>query len=108
MSNEDGTPSAIQENIKYLKRENTLKHIRRYVIRKDQSVGEKKKQLSLHLRRHPFGRSCPNVLFVCCSLVQANPEITMDCIIHMSQNITPSQRAKLLHLLPTMDNTSNS
>lgn len=30
MSNEDGTPSAIQENIKYLKRENTLKHIRRY------------------------------------------------------------------------------
>lgn len=30
MSDEDGTPSAIRENIKYLKRENTLKHIRRY------------------------------------------------------------------------------
>lgn len=30
MSNEDGTPSALRENIKYLKRENTLKHIRRY------------------------------------------------------------------------------
>uniref|UniRef100_H3DEN7 acetyl-CoA carboxylase n=1 Tax=Tetraodon nigroviridis TaxID=99883 RepID=H3DEN7_TETNG len=70
MSDEDGTPSAIRENIKYLKRENTLKHIR--------------------------------------SLVQDNPDITMDCIIHMSQSITPSQRAKLLHLLTTMDNTSNS
>lgn len=49
--------------------------------------------------------------YVCsayCSLVQANPDITMDCIIHMSQSITPSQRAKLLHLLTTMDNTSNS
>lgn len=30
MSNEDGAPSAIRENIKYLKRENTLKLIRRY------------------------------------------------------------------------------
>lgn len=30
MSKEDGAPSAIRENIKYLKRENTLKLIRRY------------------------------------------------------------------------------
>lgn len=30
MSKEDGVPSAIRENIKYLKRENTLKLIRRY------------------------------------------------------------------------------
>uniref|UniRef100_A0A4W6GC82 acetyl-CoA carboxylase n=1 Tax=Lates calcarifer TaxID=8187 RepID=A0A4W6GC82_LATCA len=70
LSQEDGTRSAIRENIKYLKRENTLKHIR--------------------------------------SLVQANPDVAMDCIIHMSQNITPSQRAKLLHLLATVDNTSTS
>ncbi|KAM7391893.1 hypothetical protein PAMP_022541 [Pampus punctatissimus] len=70
LSTEDGTRSAIRENIKYLKRENTLKHIR--------------------------------------SLVQANPDVAMDCIIHMSQNITPSQRAKLSHLLATMDNTSTS
>ncbi|XP_038560546.1 acetyl-CoA carboxylase isoform X4 [Micropterus salmoides] len=70
LSKEDGTRSAIQENIKYLKKENTLKHIR--------------------------------------SLVQANPDVTMDCIIHMSQNITPSQRAKLSHLLATMDSTSTS
>nr|XP_043881435.1 acetyl-CoA carboxylase isoform X2 [Solea senegalensis] len=70
LSKEDGTQSAIRENIKYLKRENTLKHIR--------------------------------------SLVQANPEVAMDCIIHMSQNITPSQRAKLSHLFTTMDSTSTS
>ncbi|KAM9858236.1 acetyl-CoA carboxylase 2 isoform 2-T2 [Aulostomus maculatus] len=66
-SKEDGTRAAIRENIKYLKRENTLKHIR--------------------------------------SLVQANPDVAMDCIIHMSQNISPSQRAKLSHLLATMDNS---
>ncbi|XP_059192405.1 acetyl-CoA carboxylase isoform X2 [Centropristis striata] len=70
LTNGDGTRSGIRENIKYLKRENTVKHI--------------------------------------CSLVEANPEVAMDCIIHMSQNITPSQRAKLSHLLSTMDSTSNS
>uniref|UniRef100_A0A0F8ADI9 Acetyl-CoA carboxylase n=1 Tax=Larimichthys crocea TaxID=215358 RepID=A0A0F8ADI9_LARCR len=70
LSEEDGARSAIRENIKYLKRENTLKHIR--------------------------------------SLVQANPDVAMDCIIHMSHNITPSQRAKLSHLLATMDSTSTS
>ncbi|KAG7480864.1 hypothetical protein MATL_G00060810 [Megalops atlanticus] len=63
----DGTRSAIRENIKYLKRDYALKHIR--------------------------------------SLVQANPEVAMDCIIHMSQNISPSQRAKISHLLATMDST---
>lgn len=42
------------------------------------------------------------------SLVQDNPEVTMDCIIHMAQNITPSQRAKVCHLLATMDNTTTS
>ncbi|AWP07055.1 putative acetyl-CoA carboxylase-like [Scophthalmus maximus] len=70
LSMEDGTQSAIRENIKYLKRENTLKHIR--------------------------------------SLVQANPDVAMDSIIHMSQNISPSQRAKLLHLVATMDSASPS
>ncbi|XP_033828316.1 acetyl-CoA carboxylase isoform X2 [Periophthalmus magnuspinnatus] len=71
LSTEDGTrSSAIHENIKYLKRENTLKHIR--------------------------------------SLVEANPDVAMDCVIHMSQNMTPAQRAKLCHLLATMDNPSTS
>ncbi|KAJ8286073.1 hypothetical protein GJAV_G00034250 [Gymnothorax javanicus] len=68
LSVEDGARSAIRENIKYLKRDYALKHIR--------------------------------------SLVQANPEVAMDCIIHMGQNITPSQRAKITHLLATMDSTS--
>ncbi|XP_047447248.1 acetyl-CoA carboxylase isoform X2 [Mugil cephalus] len=70
LSDEDGTRSAIRENIKYLKRENAMKHIR--------------------------------------SLVQANPDVAMDCIIHMSQNITQAQRAKLSHLLATMDSTSST
>uniref|UniRef100_A0A672JIW7 acetyl-CoA carboxylase n=1 Tax=Salarias fasciatus TaxID=181472 RepID=A0A672JIW7_SALFA len=70
LSTEDGVKSAIRENIKYLKRENALKHIR--------------------------------------SLVQANPDVVMDCIIHMSQNITPSQRAKVANLLATMDSSSTS
>lgn len=32
LSKEDGTKSAIQENIQYLKRENTLKHMRRWTF----------------------------------------------------------------------------
>ncbi|XP_056601991.1 acetyl-CoA carboxylase isoform X2 [Triplophysa dalaica] len=67
---QEGTHSVIRENIKYLKRDYALKHIR--------------------------------------SLVQANPEVTMDCIIHMAQNITSSQRAKICHLLTTMDNSTTS
>uniref|UniRef100_A0A8C1FLV1 acetyl-CoA carboxylase n=1 Tax=Cyprinus carpio carpio TaxID=630221 RepID=A0A8C1FLV1_CYPCA len=70
LSQQDGTCSVIRENIKYLKRDYALKHIR--------------------------------------SLVQANPDVTMDCIIQMAQNITPSQRAKVCHLLATMDNSTTS
>ncbi|XP_051549679.1 acetyl-CoA carboxylase-like isoform X1 [Myxocyprinus asiaticus] len=70
LSQQDGTRSVIRENIKCLKRDYALKHIR--------------------------------------SLVQANPEVTMDCIIHMAQNITPSQRAKICHLLATMDTSTTS
>lgn len=70
LSQQDGIRSVIRENIKCIKRDYALKHIR--------------------------------------SLVQANPEVTMDCIIHMAQNITPSQRAKVCHLLATMDNSTTS
>ncbi|TSO98495.1 Acetyl-CoA carboxylase 2 [Bagarius yarrelli] len=70
LSQQDGLRSAIKENIKYLKRDYALKHIR--------------------------------------SLMEANPDVAMDCIIHMAQNITPSQRAKVSHLLATMDNTTNT
>ncbi|NXY90257.1 ACACB carboxylase, partial [Alcedo cyanopectus] len=66
MQEEDGTQSAIRENIKYLKRDYLLKHIR--------------------------------------SLIQANPEVTMDCIIQMSQHITRAQKAQVAHLLSTVDN----
>ena len=46
------------------------------------------------------------VFLTCASLVESNPEVAMDCIIHMSQSITPSQRAKISHLLATMDTSS--
>nr|XP_025042235.1 acetyl-CoA carboxylase 2 [Pelodiscus sinensis] len=63
---EEGSQSAIRENIKYLKRDYALRHIR--------------------------------------SLVQANPEVALDCMIHMTQHITRAQRAQMAHLLSTMDN----
>ncbi|KAM9195093.1 acetyl-CoA carboxylase 2 isoform 2-T2 [Dugong dugon] len=37
------------------------------------------------------------------SLVQENPEVAMDCIIHLSQHISPAERAQVIHLLSTMD-----
>ncbi|GAA6065497.1 acetyl-CoA carboxylase 2 isoform X1, partial [Tachysurus ichikawai] len=70
LSQQEGLRSAIRENIKYLKRDYAIKHIR--------------------------------------SLMEANPDIAMDCIIHMAQNITPSQRAEVSHLLATMDNSTNT
>nr|XP_056715156.1 acetyl-CoA carboxylase 2 [Euleptes europaea] len=70
LQEEDGAKSAIRENIKYLKRDYALKHIR--------------------------------------NLVQENPEVAMDCIIHMTQHITRAQRAQVAHLLATMDNAVSS
>ncbi|XP_058014157.1 acetyl-CoA carboxylase 2 isoform X1 [Ahaetulla prasina] len=70
LSEEDGAKSAIRENIRYLKRDYALKHIR--------------------------------------NLIEANPEVAMDCIIHMTQHITSAQRAEVVRLLATMDNPSPS
>ncbi|MEE6508200.1 hypothetical protein FKM82_019789 [Ascaphus truei] len=70
LQEEDGARSAIRENIKYLKKDYALKHIR--------------------------------------GLVQANPEVAMDCIVHMTQQITPVQRAQLAKMLTTMDNPPSS
>ncbi|NXX22259.1 ACACB carboxylase, partial [Podargus strigoides] len=70
MQENDGTQSAIWENIKYLKRDYVLKHIR--------------------------------------SLVQANPEVALDCIIQMAQHITRAQKAQVTRLLSTVDNDSPS
>ncbi|KAH0625645.1 hypothetical protein JD844_015237 [Phrynosoma platyrhinos] len=70
LQEEDGAKSAIRENIKYLKRDHALKHIR--------------------------------------NLVQANPEVAMDCVIHMTQHLTRAQRAQVAHLLTTMDSPTSS
>uniref|UniRef100_A0A6Q2Z1R9 acetyl-CoA carboxylase n=1 Tax=Esox lucius TaxID=8010 RepID=A0A6Q2Z1R9_ESOLU len=37
------------------------------------------------------------------SLVQANPEIAMDSIVHMTQHISQTQRAEVVRILSTMD-----
>ncbi|KAM9281257.1 acetyl-CoA carboxylase 2 isoform 2-T2 [Morus bassanus] len=70
MQEDDGTQSAIRENIKYLKRDYALKQIR--------------------------------------SLVQANPEVAMDCIIQMAQHVTRAQKAQVARLLSTVDNDGPS
>lgn len=70
LSTADGMKTSIRENIKFLKRENTLRHIHR--------------------------------------LVEANPDVAMDSVMHMSQYITPAQRTQLCHLLATLDNPSTS
>lgn len=43
-----------------------------------------------------------------CSLVQANPEVAVDCIIQMAQHITRTQKAQVARLLSTVDNDSPS
>ncbi|XP_069470784.1 acetyl-CoA carboxylase 1 isoform X2 [Ambystoma mexicanum] len=42
------------------------------------------------------------------SLVQANPEVAMDSIVHMTQHISPTQRAEIVRILSTMDSPSSS
>ncbi|KAJ8276601.1 hypothetical protein COCON_G00083530 [Conger conger] len=37
------------------------------------------------------------------SLVQANPEVAMDSIVHMTQHISATQRAEVVRILSTMD-----
>ncbi|XP_058238552.1 acetyl-CoA carboxylase 1 isoform X5 [Hemibagrus wyckioides] len=42
------------------------------------------------------------------SLVQANPEVAMDSIVHMTQHISPTQRAEVVCILSTMDTPNSS
>ncbi|KAB5522663.1 hypothetical protein PHYPO_G00162050 [Pangasianodon hypophthalmus] len=42
------------------------------------------------------------------SLVQANPEVAMDSIVHMTQHISPTQRAEVVRILSTMDTPNSS
>lgn len=60
---------------------------RRFLLR------PRRQLLSLHLPR---------------SLVQANPEIAMDCIMQMAQHITRAQKAQVAHLLSTVGNDDPS
>ncbi|XP_064024237.1 acetyl-CoA carboxylase 2 isoform X2 [Pogoniulus pusillus] len=64
MQEDEGSQSAIRENIKYLKRDYVLKHIR--------------------------------------SLIQANPEVAVDCILQVAQHISGAQKAQVAHLLSTV------
>ncbi|XP_072302602.1 acetyl-CoA carboxylase 1 isoform X3 [Eucyclogobius newberryi] len=41
------------------------------------------------------------------SLVQANPEVAMDSIVHMTQHISPTQRAEVVRILSTMESGSS-
>uniref|UniRef100_A0A3B4B461 Uncharacterized protein n=1 Tax=Periophthalmus magnuspinnatus TaxID=409849 RepID=A0A3B4B461_9GOBI len=41
------------------------------------------------------------------SLVQANPEVAMDSIVHMTQHISPTQRAEVVRILSTMESASS-
>ncbi|NXJ82184.1 ACACB carboxylase, partial [Trogon melanurus] len=42
------------------------------------------------------------------SLVQANPDVAVDCIIQMAQHITRAQKTQVAHLLSTVDNNGPS
>lgn len=42
------------------------------------------------------------------SLVQENPEVALDCMIYMSQHISPAERAQVTHLLSTMDSPAST
>ncbi|NXY03510.1 ACAC carboxylase, partial [Pteruthius melanotis] len=41
-------------------------------------------------------------------LVQANPEVAMDSIVHMTQHISPTQRAEVVRILSKMDSPSST
>ncbi|KAG8588869.1 hypothetical protein GDO81_006133 [Engystomops pustulosus] len=42
------------------------------------------------------------------SLVQENPEVAMDSIVHMTQHISPTQRAEIVRILSTMDSPTST
>uniref|UniRef100_A0A8C4MJV4 Acetyl-CoA carboxylase 1 n=1 Tax=Equus asinus asinus TaxID=83772 RepID=A0A8C4MJV4_EQUAS len=41
-------------------------------------------------------------------LVQENPEVAVDCVVYMSQHISPAERAQIVHLLSTMDSPAST
>ncbi|XP_049645344.1 acetyl-CoA carboxylase 2 [Suncus etruscus] len=41
-------------------------------------------------------------------LVEENPEVAMDCIMHLSQHISAAERAQIAHLLSTMESPAST
>ncbi|XP_043827164.1 acetyl-CoA carboxylase 2 isoform X2 [Dromiciops gliroides] len=41
-------------------------------------------------------------------LVQDNPEVAVDCVVHMTQHISPADRAQIAHLLATMESPAST
>ncbi|XP_075390444.1 acetyl-CoA carboxylase 2 [Tenrec ecaudatus] len=42
------------------------------------------------------------------SLVQENPEVALDCLIHLSQQVSPAERAQVIHLLTTLESSTST
>ncbi|XP_045152620.1 acetyl-CoA carboxylase 2 [Echinops telfairi] len=42
------------------------------------------------------------------SLVQENPEVALDCLIHLSQQVSPAERAQVIHLLTTLESPAST
>lgn len=61
----------------------------------------------LHFKTQ-FSDECLCCCFFSLSLVQANPEVAMDSIVHMTQHISPTQRAEVVRILSTMDSPASS
>lgn len=40
--------------------------------------------------------------------MQENPEVALDCIMYMSQHISPAERAQVTQLLSTMDSQAST
>ncbi|XP_053444554.1 acetyl-CoA carboxylase 2 isoform X1 [Nycticebus coucang] len=41
-------------------------------------------------------------------LVQENPEVAMDCVMYLSQHISPAERAQVAHLLSTLESPAST
>ncbi|XP_008568005.1 PREDICTED: acetyl-CoA carboxylase 2 [Galeopterus variegatus] len=41
-------------------------------------------------------------------LVQENPEVAVDCVMYLSQHISPAERAQVVHLLSTMEGPAST
>ncbi|XP_045390561.1 acetyl-CoA carboxylase 2 isoform X1 [Lemur catta] len=41
-------------------------------------------------------------------LVQENPEVAMDCVVYLSQHISPAERAQVAHLLSTLESPAST